>query len=128
VAAGAAGRYLAAARVRSRTAKGGTVEDRSQEHRKHVFAVNGSLAFLNVVRELFQEEAYNVTTTTNYVPNSFAQAEEMRGDRPQRSGDRSGMPSASRAWLYERKYNSSFRKSATSASPRPCSSGPRSMR
>ena len=50
------------------------MEDRSQEGRKHIFAINGSPEFLNIVRELFQEEAYNVTTT-NFVPNSFDQTQ-----------------------------------------------------
>ena len=48
------------------------MEDRSQIERKHVFAINGSPDFLNVVRDLFQDEGYNVTTT-NYVPTSFDQ-------------------------------------------------------
>jgi CheY-like chemotaxis protein len=47
-------------------------EDRSQEERKHVFAINASPPFLNIIRELFQEEDYNVTTT-NFVPTSFEQ-------------------------------------------------------
>ena len=47
-------------------------EDRSQEQRKHIYAINGSPDFLNVIRELFQEEEYNVTTT-NFVPTSFEQ-------------------------------------------------------
>jgi DNA-binding response OmpR family regulator len=55
------------------------VEDRRQEGRKHVFAINGSVDFLNIVRELFQEEAYNVTTT-NFVPNSFAQIQALQPD------------------------------------------------
>ena len=55
------------------------MDDRSQERRKHVFAINGSPEFLNVVRELFQEEGYNVTTT-NFVPNSFAQIEALHPD------------------------------------------------
>jgi CheY-like chemotaxis protein len=38
--------------------------------RKHVYVVNGSPAFLDVVRELLQDEHYNVTTT-NFVPRSF---------------------------------------------------------
>jgi CheY-like chemotaxis protein len=54
-------------------------EDRSQEARKHIFAINGSPEFLNIVRELFQEEAYNVTTT-NYVPNSFDQIQALQPD------------------------------------------------
>jgi response regulator RpfG family c-di-GMP phosphodiesterase len=32
------------------------VEDPSQEARKHVFAFNGSPAFLNIIREVFQWE------------------------------------------------------------------------
>jgi CheY-like chemotaxis protein len=55
------------------------VEDRSQERRKHVFAINGSPAFLDVVRELFQDQAYNVTTT-NFVPTSFAQIAAAQPD------------------------------------------------
>ena len=54
------------------------MEDRSQEARKHVFAINGSPAFLNVIRELFQEEGYNVTT--NFVPTSFDQIVALRPD------------------------------------------------
>jgi DNA-binding response OmpR family regulator len=57
----------------------GDMEDRSQEGRKHIFAINGAPEFLNLVRELFQEEAYNVTTT-NFVPNSFAQIEALHPD------------------------------------------------
>jgi CheY-like chemotaxis protein len=55
------------------------VEDRSQEERKHVFAIDGSPALLNLIRELFQEEGYNVTTT-NYVPSSFDQIETAHPD------------------------------------------------
>lgn len=44
----------------------------AQMRRKHIFAVNGSSDFLDVIRELFQEEAYNVTTT-NFVPHTFEQ-------------------------------------------------------
>ncbi len=40
--------------------------------RQHVFVVNGSPDFLNLMRELLQEERYNVTTT-NYVPLTFYQ-------------------------------------------------------
>jgi CheY-like chemotaxis protein len=57
----------------------GTVEDRSREERKHIFAINGSPEFLNFVRDLFQEEDYNVTTT-NYVPNSFDQIAALEPD------------------------------------------------
>ena len=53
--------------------------DRSQEQRKHIFAIDGSPDFLNVIRELFQDEGYNVTTT-NFVPNSFAQIAALDPD------------------------------------------------
>jgi len=46
--------------------------------RKHVYVVNGSAAFLDIVRELLQDERYNVTTT-NFVPESF---EAIAGARP----------------------------------------------
>ena len=55
------------------------MEDRSPEQRKHVFAINGSPELLNLIRELFQEEGYNVTTT-NFAPNSFAQIEALQPD------------------------------------------------
>jgi CheY-like chemotaxis protein len=55
------------------------MDDRGQERRKHVFAINGSPDFLNVIRELFQEEGYNVTTT-NFAPTSFEQIETARPD------------------------------------------------
>jgi DNA-binding response OmpR family regulator len=55
------------------------VEDRSQEGRKHIIAINGSPDFLNIIRDLFQEEHYNVTTT-NYVPNSFQQIAALEPD------------------------------------------------
>jgi DNA-binding response OmpR family regulator len=50
-----------------------------QSARKHVFAVNGSPAFLGVVRELLQDERYNVTTT-NYVPHTFDQIAALAPD------------------------------------------------
>ncbi len=40
--------------------------------RKHIFVVNGDPEFLDVVRELLQDERYNVTST-NYVPQTFDQ-------------------------------------------------------
>lgn len=55
------------------------MEDRRQEQRQHIFVINGSIDFLNVLRELFQEERYNVTTT-NFVPNSFAQIAALQPD------------------------------------------------
>ena len=55
------------------------MEDRSQEQRKHIFAIDGSPDFLNVIRDLFQDEGYNVTTT-NFVPNSFQQIAALDPD------------------------------------------------
>jgi two-component system response regulator VicR len=43
-----------------------------QMQRQHIFVVNGSVEFLDVVREVLQEEHYNVTTT-NFVPRTFQQ-------------------------------------------------------
>ena len=40
--------------------------------RQHIFAVNGSSDFLDVIRELLEGEDYNVTTT-NFVPQTFEQ-------------------------------------------------------
>jgi hypothetical protein len=34
----------------------GAGEDHRQEERKHVFAIDGSPDFLNLIRDLFQEE------------------------------------------------------------------------
>ena len=45
-----------------------------QMQRQHIFVVNGSVDFLDVVRELLQDEQYNVTTT-NFVPQTFQQIE-----------------------------------------------------
>ena len=53
--------------------------ERRQMGRKHVFVVNGSPAFLDVVRELLQDERYNVTTT-NYVPHTFDQIASLAPD------------------------------------------------
>ena len=55
------------------------MEDRGQEGRKHIFAIDGAPEFLNVVRDLFQDENYNVTTT-NFVPNSFEQIAALKPD------------------------------------------------
>jgi CheY-like chemotaxis protein len=48
-----------------------------QMQRQYIFVVNGSAAFLDVVRELLQDERYNVTTT-NFVPQTFKQIEISR--------------------------------------------------
>ena len=43
-----------------------------QRARPHIFVVNGAPDFLNLMRDLLQDEDYNVTTT-NFVPATFAQ-------------------------------------------------------
>lgn len=48
-----------------------------QMQRQHIFVMNGSAQFLDMMRELLQDEQYNVTTT-NYVPHTFAQIESAR--------------------------------------------------
>lgn len=48
-----------------------------QMRRQHIFVVNGSAQFLDVVRELLQDEGYNVTTT-NFVPRTFHQIKTAR--------------------------------------------------
>jgi CheY-like chemotaxis protein len=48
-----------------------------QMRRQRIFVVNGSAEFLDVVRELLQDELYNVTTT-NFVPQTFKQVESAQ--------------------------------------------------
>ena len=55
------------------------VGEREQATRKHIFVINGAPAFLNLMRALLQSERYAVTTT-NFVPNSFAQIEALQPD------------------------------------------------
>lgn len=50
-----------------------------QMQRKHIYVLNGSPEFLDIIRQLLQEENYNVTTT-NFVPTSFATIEAARPD------------------------------------------------
>jgi DNA-binding response OmpR family regulator len=57
----------------------GKVTERAQRARQHVFLVNGSSAFLDVVRALLEVEDYNITTT-NYVPLTFPMIETLRPD------------------------------------------------
>lgn len=54
-------------------------DHRLQEGRKHVFVVNGAPAFLNLMRDLLQDERYNVTTT-NFVPRSYEQIAALQPD------------------------------------------------
>jgi len=58
---------------------GGGGDEAAQTGRKHVFIVNGAAEFLNLMRDLFQDEHYNVTTT-NFVPRTFDQVSAMRPD------------------------------------------------
>ncbi len=53
--------------------------ERQQMRRKHVFSVNGSSAFLDVVRTLLEDERYNITTT-NFVPRTFEQIASLQPD------------------------------------------------
>jgi twitching motility two-component system response regulator PilH len=54
-------------------------EDPIQEARKHIFVINGAPEFLNLMRDIFQDQRFNVTTT-NFVPNSFAQIAALQPD------------------------------------------------
>ena len=66
--------------LRAQRVSGGfPMEARSYEHRKHLFAITGSADFLSVIRELFQEENTNITTT-NFVPNASAQIAALKPD------------------------------------------------
>jgi len=49
----------------------------TQMQRQHVMVINGAPVFLNLMRELLQDERYNVTTS-NFVPTSFDQIAGMR--------------------------------------------------
>jgi CheY-like chemotaxis protein len=53
--------------------------ERAQHGRKHIFAINGAAEFLNLIRDLFEGSRYNITTT-NFVPNSFAQVVALQPD------------------------------------------------
>jgi len=53
--------------------------EQQQMARKHIFAVNSAPEFLDLVRELLQDEHFNVTTT-NYVPRTFEQIAGLKPD------------------------------------------------
>jgi DNA-binding response OmpR family regulator len=53
--------------------------ERKQMTRKHIFAINSSPEFLDFLRTLLQESRYNVTTT-NFVPETFAQIAAVQPD------------------------------------------------
>lgn len=48
-----------------------------QMSRHHIFVVNSSASFLDIIRELLQDEHYNVTTT-NFLPETFATIEAAK--------------------------------------------------
>lgn len=54
-------------------------EQRSQMQRKHIVAVNSAVEFLDFLRELLQDEQFNVTTT-NFVPATFDQIDALQPD------------------------------------------------
>lgn len=54
-------------------------DERRQMERKHILAVNGAVDFLDLLRELLQDEQYNVTTT-NFVPGTFQQIDALQPD------------------------------------------------
>jgi DNA-binding response OmpR family regulator len=51
----------------------------AQMGRQHIFVVDGAPEFLNLLRELLQEERYNVTTT-NFVPQTFDHIQALAPD------------------------------------------------
>ncbi len=53
--------------------------EHEQMQRQHIFAVNSSPDFLDILRELLQDEHYNVTTT-NFVPQTFDQVCALEPD------------------------------------------------
>lgn len=54
-------------------------EEKHQIERQHIFAVNNSPDFLDILRELLQEEHYNVTTTA-FAPDTFDQIAAVQPD------------------------------------------------
>lgn len=53
--------------------------EQTQMDRKHLFCINGAAEFLEVMRALFEDEQFNVTTT-NYVPKTFEQVDALQPD------------------------------------------------
>lgn len=53
--------------------------EQTEMDRKHVFLINGSPEFLELLRQLLQDECYNVTST-NYVPRTFDQIAALQPD------------------------------------------------
>lgn len=63
--------------VTATTTEGEEYAENAQMDRPHVFVINSDPSFLDLVRELLQEERYNVTTT-NLVPRTFDQIAALR--------------------------------------------------
>lgn len=63
--------------VTATTTEGEEYAEHAQMDRPHVFVINSDPSFLDLVRELLQEERYNVTTT-NLVPRTFDQIAALR--------------------------------------------------
>jgi len=53
--------------------------EQAQLAARHICVINGDPGFLNLMRDLLQDEAYNVTTT-NFVPATFAQVAALQPD------------------------------------------------
>ncbi|MBI3967629.1 MAG: response regulator transcription factor [Chloroflexi bacterium] len=53
------------------------VTELTQMGRQHIFCVNSDPPFLDLLRELLQDERYNVTTT-NFVPQTFDQIASLQ--------------------------------------------------
>jgi CheY-like chemotaxis protein len=58
---------------------GGVGENRSQEPRRHLFVINSSPDFLSIVRDLFDEEGYDVTTS-DFAPEVVDQIAALQPD------------------------------------------------
>jgi len=57
-----------------------TAEPTIKTHQnKHVFVINGEVGVLELIRELLQDERYNVTTT-NFVPRTWDQIDALQPD------------------------------------------------
>lgn len=54
-------------------------EETKRRQRKHIFVVNGSPLFLDMIRLFLNDLDYNVTTT-NFVPRTFQQIQGLQPD------------------------------------------------
>jgi CheY-like chemotaxis protein len=54
-------------------------KEQEQGQRKHILGVNGHPPFLELLREILQDERFNVTTT-NHVPKTFDQIAALQPD------------------------------------------------